>query len=228
MQSGILYMVGTPIGNLADITVRALETLKEVDLIVAEDTRNTKRLLERHNISTATFSLYGQGRGAQKPRPRIEEIINFLKEGKKIALVTDAGTPGLADPGNIVVEQAILNDLPVIPIPGVSALTTLVSVSGIDLTRFSFWGFPPHKKGRETFFKKVIATEMPVIYYESPHRFLKNLALMKSLGITKKFIVGRELTKMFEEIVRGEVSEIEKYFLENKEKMKGEFVIIVY
>ena len=228
METGILYIIGTPIGNLADITFRAVETLKKVDLIVAEDTRNTKRLLERYEISTATFSLYGQGRGAQKPRPRIEEIINFLREGRKIALVTDAGTPGLADPGNVVVEQAISNNLPVMPIPGVSALTTLVSVSGIDLTQFAFLGFPPHKKGRETFFKKVMISEMPVIYYESPHRFLKNLSLMKDLGITKKIIIGRELTKMFEEIIRGEVSEIEKYFLENKEKMKGEFVIIVY
>lgn len=229
MNMGILYIVATPIGNLGDITYRAIETLQKVDLIVCEDTRNTKRLLEKYSIRTSTVCFYvGGGKGAVKPKMKTEFIIGELKAGKNLALVTDAGTPGVSDPGNQLVEEAVKNGIVVIPIPGASALTALMSVSGIDMQRFVFLGFPPHKKGRETFFKEMSVQNYPVAYYESPHRVIKNLELLKLLAPEKKIILGRELTKMFEEIVRGTTEEVLKYFESNQSKVKGEFVIIVY
>ncbi|MFZ2192950.1 MAG: 16S rRNA (cytidine(1402)-2'-O)-methyltransferase [Candidatus Moraniibacteriota bacterium] len=230
MDTGILYIVATPIGNLADITHRAVETLQKVDLIVCEDTRTSKKLFDRYAIASQATSFYQfqRNKGAVKPVPKLDYLISELIAGKNLALITDAGTPGISDPGNQLVESAVKNNIVVIPIPGVSALTTLASVSGIDLTRFVFLGFPPHKKGRETFFKEVIAQEYPVSYFESPHRVIKNLELLKTLAPEKKIIIGRELTKMFEEIVRGNVDEVLGYFMENTGKVKGEFVVIVY
>ena len=230
MNTSILYIIATPIGNLGDITNRAVETLQKVDLIVCEDTRTSKKLLDKYAIKTPTVSFYQfqKNKGAVKPVPKLEYIIAEIKAGKNVALITDAGTPGISDPGNQLVARAIENGIAVIPIPGVSALTTLASVSGIDLTKFVFLGFPPHKKGRETFFKEVSAFNFPVIYFESPHRLIKNLELLKSLAFGKNIILGRELTKMFEEIVRGTVDEVLEYFEENKDKIKGEIVIIVY
>lgn len=230
MNTGILYIVATPIGNLEDITLRAIRVLQEADLVVCEDIRETKKLLDHYNIKTPTASFYNFQRkpASVKPAPKIDYLIHNLKNGKNIALVTDAGTPGISDPGNQLVEAAIVNQISVIPIPGASALTALASVSGIDLSEFVFLGFPPHKKGRETFFKKIIAAEMPAMYYESPHRVIKNLELFQKLGGDKRIILGRELTKMFEEIVRGSVAEVLDYFQKNADKVKGEFVIIVY
>jgi 16S rRNA (cytidine1402-2'-O)-methyltransferase len=230
MNTGILYIVATPIGNLADMTQRAIETLQKVDLVVCEDTRTSRKLLDKYSIKTPTASFYQIQRsgGATKPVPKLERLISELKGGKNMAFITDAGTPGISDPGNQLVERAVENNLLVIPIPGVSALITLASVSGVDLTKFTFLGFPPHKKGRETFFKEVISQKYPVFYFESPHRIVKNLELLKNLASEKKIILGRELTKMFEEIVRGNISEVLSYFIENSGKIKGEFVIIVY
>jgi len=229
MPTGTLYIIATPIGNLEDITYRAVRTLKEADLIFCEDTRVTKRLLDHYGIEAETRSFYKTGGGkARKPEPNFEYILSELQAGKNVAFVTDAGTPGISDPGNALVEKTIGNNVVVVPVPGASALTTLASVSGIDLTRFSFVGFPPHKKGRETFFKKVSASECPVIYYESPHRLIKNLELLDRTAPGKKVILGRELTKIFEEIVRGSVVEVLNYFQENNNKAKGEIVIIVY
>jgi 16S rRNA (cytidine1402-2'-O)-methyltransferase len=228
MNTGILYIVATPIGNLADMTFRAEETLKKVDLIVCEDTRVTAKILERYGIKTRATSLYGRGRGSKKPILKLDLILSELKAGKNLAFTTDAGTPGISDPGNQLVAEAIKNGISVIPIPGVSSLTTLSSVAGIDLSRFIFLGFPPHKKGRETFFKEVAAFNFPVIYFESPHRLVKNLELLKTLAPEKNIILGRELTKMFEETVRGSVGEVLNYFLNNKDKIKGEIVIIAH
>lgn len=230
MDTGILYIVATPIGNLGDITFRAVETLKRADLIVCEDTRTTKRLLEQYGISTPTVSFYKKvfGGGGVKPQPKTEEIIREMKNGKNVAFVSDAGTPGISDPGNQLVEAAILENIPVIPIPGASSITSLISVSGIDMQKFVFMGFPPHKKGRETFFKEVAALSYPAVYLESPHRLVKNLELLKSLAPEKNVILGRELTKMFEEIVRGDVKLVLNYFLENSDKVKGEIVVIAY
>jgi 16S rRNA (cytidine1402-2'-O)-methyltransferase len=229
MNTGILYIVATPIGNLEDITFRAVRILKEADLIFCEDTRVTKRLLDRYEIVAETRSFYKSGKGnSTKPEPNFDYVLSELSSGKNVVFVTDAGTPGISDPGNTLAEKVLASGMAVMPIPGVSALTTLVSVAGIDLSRFVFLGFPPHKKGRETFFKKVISYDLPVVYYESPHRLVKNLEMMKTFAPGKNVILGRELTKMFEEVIRGSVSEVLKYFEENKDKVKGEIAIIVY
>ena len=219
---GILYIVATPIGNLSDITFRAIETLKNVDYVACEDTRKSKILLNHYNIKTPLIS-YHQHSKLQK----IDFIVSKLKEGKNIALITDAGTPGISDPGNKLVEEVLKENVKVIPIPGPSAISALVSVSGIDLTRFTFLGFPPNKKGRETFFKEVVAEKYPVIFYESTHRLMKNLELLASFK-DMNLIVGKELTKIFEEVARGKASEILEYFQNNSDKVKGEFVIIVF
>lgn len=229
MNTGILYIVATPIGNLKDITFRAVETLQAVDLIVCEDTRTSRKLLEHYEIKIPTMSFYQNIRkgGSTKPVPKLDLIMTELKNGKNVALITDAGTPGISDPGNQLVASAVENDIAVVPIPGTSAIGAMISVAGIDLTQFVFLGFPPHKKGRETFFKKVVALEIPVMYFESPYRVIKNLELLKTLAPEKRIIIGRELTKIFEEIVRGSVEEVLEYFQNNQDKIKGEFAIIV-
>lgn len=218
----MLYIVATPIGNLEDITLRALRILKETDAIACEDTRITSRLLQRYEISKPLLSYHQHSK-----IKRSDKIIEKLLNGENIALVTDAGTPGISDPGNILVEEAVKNNIEVVPIPGASALTALASVSGIDMQKFVFLGFPPHKKGRETFFKKIIEAELPVIYYDSVHRVIKNLELLKNKKPDAQIVIGRELTKMFEEIVRGNVAQVIEYFLQSPQKVKGEFVIIV-
>ncbi len=217
-------MVGTPIGNLKDITLRALEVLKSVDLILAEDTRVTKKLLNVYGI--------------QKPVWRFDEnateksyhnVAEHLEAGESIALVTDAGTPGIADPGWKLVRflQSKFPGVKIVPIPGASTLVTALSASGINADQFTFLGYPPHKKGRNTFFVALAKLEVrPVVLYESPHRFQKTLAnLAEVLGADTKIIVGRELTKMFEEIYRGTIADAVKHF--TGKKAKGEFVITI-
>ncbi len=223
MDNGTLFIVATPIGNLEDITLRALRILKEVEAIACEDTRVTSHLLSHYSISKPLLSLHQHSGQFQ-----FGKILTLLKEGKSVAYVSDAGTPGVSDPGNKLVEQAVAENFVVVPIPGASALATLISVSGIDMQKFSFLGFPPHKKGRETFFKEVAASEIPVLYYDSPHRVIKNILLLQTFAPAKKIILGRELTKMFEEIVRGNAEEIEAYFSQNPTKMKGEFSVIIF
>lgn len=222
-MSGTLYIVATPIGNLEDITLRALRILKEADLIACEDTRVTSKLLKHYSISKPSVSFHQHTKVA-KTGALVERIL----AGENVALVTDAGTPGVSDPGNILVAEAVKNEISVVPIPGASALASMVSVAGIDMQKFVFLGFPPHKKGRETFFREAADAEYPVIYYESPHRVLKNLAKLAEFAPAKQIILGREITKMFEQVVRGEINEILTYFAQNPGKIKGEFVIIVY
>lgn len=222
--SGTLYVVATPIGNLSDMTFRAINTLKEVDLIACEDTRVTIKLLRHYEIDTKTIS-YHQHTTDDKARYIIDEIFN----GKNVAVVTDAGTPGISDPGNKLVAEAITRGVHIEPIPGASALGTIASVAGIDLQKFLFLAYPPHKKGRQTFFQRVIASDIPVIYYDSVHRVIKNLQLLQELSEEEMHvIVGRELTKMHEEIVRGTVAEVLTYFEEHIDKVRGEFVVIAY
>lgn len=228
---GTLYLVATPIGNLGDITLRALETLKNVDVVLCEDTRVTGKLLMHYEIKKSLLSCH-----EHTDDRKLSQIIERLQKGESFAFASDAGTPGLSDPGNKLVSLALVADIPVVPIPGVSALAALVSVAGIDMREFLFLGFPPHKKGRETFFKSVAASEYPVMYYESPHRVMKNLELLRKFAPAsladsrreKNIILGRELTKMFEEIIRGNVSDAIDYFTDHPERVKGEFVIIVY
>ena len=220
--SGVLSIVATPIGNLEDITLRALRTLKEADVIACEDTRVTKKLLFRYDIEKPLLS-YHQHSG----RVVYDVILGKLLDGKNVAVVTDAGTPGIADPGNMLVAAALEKGISVVPIPGVSAIATLASVAGIDMQRFVFLGFPPHKKGRKTFFERVAASDIPVMYYDSPHRVVKNLILLQEKKPTAHVVVGRELTKRFEEIRHGTVEELIESFQEHPEKMKGEFSLIV-
>ena len=223
MDAGILYIVATPIGNLGDITLRALETLKNVDVVLSEDTRVTGNLLRHFEIHKPLISFHEHTEG-----DKALKLVERMLAGESMALVTDAGTPGISDPGNVLVARAIEAGLRVVPIPGANALGAIISVAGIDMREFMFLGFPPHKKGRETFFRGVAESTLPVIYYESPHRVIKNLELLMELGPNKKLVLGRELTKVFEEVVRGSVAEVKTYLEGKTGKMKGEFTIIVY
>jgi len=221
-----LYILGTPIGNLEDITFRAIKTLKEVDLVLCEDTRQTKKLLSHYEIPTRTESYHHHS----SPE-KVEKIIKLLEDGLNIALVSDAGTPGISDPGGKLVEAVLERfgkEIKIIPIPGPSALAAIVSVSGIPTDKFIFLGFPPHKKGKNKFFEQIKNFDFPAVYYESPYRFLKNLELVKEILPEKKIVLGRELTKIFEEVVRGSVDETLEYFKNNKDKVRGEIVIILY
>lgn len=231
---GKLYVIATPIGNLEDVTLRALRILKEVDLVLCEDTRETGKLLKHFEIDKHTE----EGKSglmsyhAQSQLTKIEVIIEMLRKGKQIALVSDAGTPTISDPGSLLVQK-IRESLPeceVIAVPGASALTAAFSVSGIIGGEFVFLGFLPHKKGRETIFKEIgdKNNERPYVFYESPHRILKALESLKEFAPTKKVFVGRELTKMFEQSVVGTAEEMLTYFNTNEDKVRGEFVVIVY
>jgi len=221
-----LYILGTPIGNLEDITFRAIKTLKEVDLVLCEDTRQTKKLLSHYEIPTRTESYHHHS----SPE-KVEKIMKLLEGGLNIALVSDAGTPGISDPGGKLVEAVLEKfgkEIKIIPIPGPSALATIVSVSGLPTDKFIFLGFPPHKKGKNKFFEQIKSFDFPAVYYESPYRLLKNLELVKEILPEKKIVLGRELTKIFEEVVRGSVDETLEYFKNNKDKVRGEIVIILY
>ena len=223
-DSGIIYIVATPIGNMEDVTFRAIRILGEVDFVACEDTRTTKKLLNHYNINTKTIS-YHQHSGLQK----IEKIVQDVLGGKSVAVVTDAGTPGISDPGNLLVNNAIKEGIKVVSVPGASALSSIISVSGIDMQKFVFLAFPPHKKGRNKFFQELLDYKYPVVYYDSPYRVLKNLEIFRKLGgDNKQIIVGRELTKMFEEVIRGNIKEVIQYFSDNKDKVRGEFSLIVY
>lgn len=224
-----LYIVATPIGNLKDITLRALEILKGVDFILCEDTRVTKRLLNRYNIYTSMIS-YHQHSRLQK----IDYIHSLLKEGKNLALVSDAGTPGISDPGNELIAQLLnysTSELQIVPICGPSAVTTIASIAGIPMDKFLFLGFPPHKKKRMKFFEQVVLSKIPVIFYESPHRIIKTFRELSSLNTRYEIqdtslVVGRELTKKFETVYRGRIDEIAAQI--EKEGPRGEYVIVVH
>lgn len=222
-QSGTLFIVATPIGNLGDMTLRALETLKAVDTVLSEDTRVTGNLLRHFEIKKPLVSFH-----EHTEADKAAKLVVRMRAGESMALVTDAGTPGISDPGNVLVGLAVAAGIQVVPIPGANALGAIVSVAGIDMREFVFLGFPPHKKGRQTFFQGVADTTMPAIYYESPHRVIKNLELLLELAPEKKMILGRELTKIFEEVVRGSIGEVKLYLESKAGKMKGEFTIVVY
>jgi 16S rRNA (cytidine1402-2'-O)-methyltransferase len=221
-----LFIIGTPIGNLEDITLRAIRVLKEVDLVLCEDTRVTKRLLSKYEIKTPTMSYH-----AQSKLSKVEKIFALLEEGKSLALVSDAGTPCISDPGVLLVSQVLEkfgDTVTVVPIPGPSALITALSAAGVSVAEFTFLGFLPHKKGRETLFKEIAESKRVMAFYESPHRILKSLeSLEKFCGAERKIIVARELTKIFEEFVRGTVTEVRTHFEKNPDRVRGEFVVIV-
>lgn len=231
-MKGSLYIVATPIGNLEDITFRAVRILGEVDLILCEDTRVTAKLLTKYEIkkSLRRFDAHSSESGRQA-------IIELLREGKNIALVTDAGTPAISDPASLLVEDVrreLGAEARVIPIPGASALTTSLSASGTPASDFLFLGFLPHKKGRQTLMKEIAESKRAVVFYESPHRILKCLAeLSEHIGdppageAGRKVVIARELTKIYEEYIFGTPNEVAKILTESSEKQKGEFVVIV-
>ncbi len=221
-MAGALYVVATPIGNLQDITLRALETLRTVDLIAAEDTRHTKKLLQHYGIETPLMSFH-QHSGAG----RVQQILERLQRGASVALVTDAGTPGISDPGGALVEAAHRAGIRVIPIPGASAATAILSAAGLPAHRFRFEGFPPRKEGaRRRFFESLQDEDAPIVFYESPHRLLKTLqTAYETLGDCT-VVVGRELTKQFEEVFRGKLSEAIAHW--QAKPPKGEFAVVLH
>lgn len=221
MNKGQLYIVATPIGNLKDITLRALEVLKSADLILCEDTRVTIKLLNHFEIKKQVLS-YHQHSDFKKTR----EVIELLKQGKRIALVCDAGTPGISDPGGKLIEEIISSDIAdVIPIPGASALTSAISIAGISMDKFVFMGFPPMKNKRNKYFERINEFEYPVVLYESSHRILKTLMDIKNIVRNSDIIVFRELTKVFETVYRGKTEKVLEKL--KKEGPKGEFVVII-
>jgi len=219
---GTLFVVATPIGNLEDITFRAVRVLRESALVACEDTRVTKRLFDRYDIETKTIAFHQHSR-----EKGAEAILARLEAGDNVAFVTDAGTPGISDPGNILVERALERGISVVPIPGPSALTAILSIAGMDTQRFLFLGFVPHKKGRKTFFERVAASDVPVAYFDSVHRVVKNLDMLAGVAPDAQVIVGRELTKMFESVYRGTAVEVLEYLGEHPEEVRGEFVVVV-
>lgn len=222
MNNGKIYLVATPIGNLGDITLRALEVLKSVDFILCEDTRVTKNLLAHYNISKPLLSYHHHS-----PESKVKEIIELLTEGKNLALVTDAGTPGISDPGNMLVSHLAMkqfNNVTITSVPGPSAVTSALSISGFPTDKFLFLGFPPHKNKRQKFFKEVASAEHTVVFYESPHRIKKCLSELSAiLEPNRGLVVCRELTKKFETTYRGTIAEI----LEMNIPERGEFVVVI-
>lgn len=213
-MQGKLSVVATPIGNLEDITLRALRILKEADVVVCEDTRVTKKLLSHFDIHTPTMTL--------------PHLPHLLTEGKHVALVSDAGTPGISDPAHELVSNARDAGAKIETIPGASALAAALAVAGLRAHAFTFYGFLPLKKGRETLFKEIAGSKQASVFYESPHRIMKTLgALAEKLAEGRRVGVFRELTKIYEEQVVGSAAEVLVYFTENTDKQRGEFVVIV-
>jgi len=218
-----LYIVATPIGNLGDITLRALRVLKEVDFILAENPKKSLRLLNFYNIRKPILKFHQHTKEKET-----KKILNLLRKGKNLAFISEAGTPGISDPGGKLVEKVrekFEDAVKIIPIPGPSALTCIISVSGFPTDRFLFLGFLPKKKKRKEFLREILNSKYPVVFFESPYRILKTLEELKNLNPNLKIVVGRELTKKFETIYWGKIGDvIEKI---KKEKIKGEFVVII-
>lgn len=220
-QSGILYICGTPIGNLSDITLRCLETLKKVDLIAAEDTRHTRILLNHYDIKKPVTSYHDF-----TTQKKTDYILQKLKEGQDIALLSDAGMPGLCDPGYEIINRALENNITLVPIPGVSALTTALVISGFPMQNFVFEGFIPRKKGeKEQFFTRLKEEPRTLIFYETPHRIKETLYTIRKVMGERKIVLARELTKIFEEIIRGKLSEVIEYI--NSKEVKGEITLVL-
>lgn len=218
-----LYIIATPIGNLEDITLRALKILKLVDYILCEDTRHSLKLLKHYQIEKPLISYHQHSQ-----LKRIDEIINLLKNEKNLALISDAGTPGISDPGNKLIKEVLkaIPEVEIIPIPGPSAMLSLASVSGMNTDKFIFLGFPPSKNKRKKFFEEIKNYSYPVIIYESPYRLIKTLEEIKSVMPLAKVVVGKELTKIYEKIYRGSMEQVIKEI--KKDGMRGEYTIIIF
>jgi len=223
MQGGTLSIVATPIGNMGDLTFRALWNLKEANVIYAEDTRVISKLLTHYGLRKSVFRL-----DAATEEKKAKEIVERLERGEHVAFVSDAGTPGVSDPGARLVAYIRIHcpDAKIDAIPGASAITAALSIAGIDTTAFVFLGFPPHKKGRQTFVKSIVKSEIPVVLYESPHRILKLLGEIGKEAPGARITIGRELTKLHEEVIVGTPAELAES-LEKRKAARGEFVVIV-
>ena len=218
-MSGKLYLVATPIGNLEDITLRALRILKEVDLIAAEDTRTTLKLLNHFEINKPLISYHRHNEEIKK-----DVLIEKLKAGENIAIVTDAGTPGISDPGEVIVKEAIENNIEIIPIPGACAAINALICSGLDTKEFSFIGFLPlNKKLRKEKLNEIEKETKTLIIYEAPHKLNDTLKDLKNILNNRKMVLARELTKIHEEFIRGNIEEI----LEKSKDLKGEIILII-
>jgi 16S rRNA (cytidine1402-2'-O)-methyltransferase len=216
-----LYVVPTPIGNLGDITLRSLDILRSVDTILAEDTRTTSHLLKHYEISKPLHSFH-----IFNEHKVLKGVIDRLKKGERMALVSDAGTPGISDPGFLLVREALLSEISIECLPGPTAFVPALIKSGFPTDRFVFEGFLPHKKGRQTALQQIAAEERTVILYESPHRLLKTLEQLRDLaGTERRVSVSRELTKIYEETRTGPVGEVLAYF--SQSEVKGEIVIVI-
>ena len=219
-EGGTLYLISTPIGNLGDITLRALQMLEEVDLIAAEDTRHSQKLLHHYNIAKPLFSFHEHNKEQKTPY-----VLRQLRAGKSVALISDAGTPAISDPGFHLIREVIRAEIPVTAVPGATAAIPALILSGLPVHQFVFAGFPPVKKGRRSFFEDLKDDSRTIVIYESPYRVLKTVTdIEKYLG-DRNIAVARELTKKFEEILRGTVSGLAKKMAEKP--LKGEFVIVI-
>lgn len=216
----MLYIVATPIGNLEDITLRALRILKEADYIAAEDTRHSHILLQKYGIKTPMLSFHSHSKEAN-----IQHIVSLLMEGKDLALISDAGTPGISDPGYILIKKAIENNIPVTAIPGPSAAITAATISGLPINRFLYLGYLPLKKGRQKLLAWMKEIPFSIVFYEAPHRIVKTLHEIETHLGNRKIAMCREMTKMFEEIFRGTANEAINHF--QKKKPRGEFTIVI-
>ncbi len=221
INAGILYVVSTPIGNLEDITLRALRILKEVDFIAVEDTRHSQKLLNYYKISKPLISYW-----SEKEKIRAEQIIEKLKAGQSCALISDAGTPGISDPGGVLIKRALEENILIVPIPGVSGVIAALSVSGLPTDEFIFLGFLPSKPTeRQKKLKELLLEPRTMIFYEAPHRILDTLSDMLTVLGNRSAVIAKEITKLYEEFLRGFLSDIIKN-IEDK-KMAGEFVILI-
>ncbi|HLD18316.1 MAG TPA: 16S rRNA (cytidine(1402)-2'-O)-methyltransferase [Patescibacteria group bacterium] len=219
----VLFCLATPLGNLSDLSVRATETLRSVDAILCEDTRVTAKLLAHLGISKPLLSVHQHSDGK-----RLLQVWHLVEEGKRLALVTDAGTPGISDPGGYLIQEAVRrfgDALKIVPIPGPCAAIAALSVSGFPTDAFLFLGFPPHKKGRKKFFDRIGSTDETVVFYESPHRILKTLEELAPCMGNRPVLVARELTKIHETLYRGSIAQVTDSLKNGS--MKGEFVIVV-
>lgn len=217
----MLYIVSTPIGNLEDITLRALKTLKEVDYIAAEDTRHAKILLDKYEIKTAVLSYHSHSSGA-----KVDKIIDLLKEGKNVAVISDAGTPGISDPAYTLITSAVENGIQISPIPGASSLLSALVMSGLPMNQFLYLGFLPVKKGRQTALKLLADEKRTIVIFESPHRLQKTLSQLHEYLGDRQIAVCREMTKIYEEAIRGTISEAVTHF--EQTKPRGEFVLVIH
>ena len=218
-----LYLIPTPIGNLEDMTLRSIRVLKEVDVISAEDTRTSGQLLKHLDISKPLFAHH-----AHNEHVGVAGVIKLLKEGKVVGLISDAGTPGISDPGFLLVKTCIDQGIDVETLPGATALIPALVNSGFPLDRFVFEGFLPHKKGRQTRWKAIAEEERTTVLYESPHRLHKALEqIIEFIGPDRAIMVARELSKMHEQMVRGSATEVLTYFDQNPDKIRGEIVIVI-